>query len=173
VLTRDLIVRNNHVHDNLGRGLWTNIDNLNSLIEDNLVEDNDQSGIAHEISYAVTIRNNTVRNNGLSFDNWGWGAQILIQNSSGTTVTGNTVTVSAAGGDGITVVNQNRGSGDLGAYISENITVTGNDVTYLGDVGQSGVADDTNGFSCQNQANVTFEGNTYRVASLDNAHWFW
>jgi len=173
VLTRDLIVRNNHVHDNLGRGLWTDIDNVNSLIEGNLVENNDQSGIAHEISFSATIRNNIVRNNGLGFDNWVWGAQIMIQNSSDTTVTGNTVTVSAAGGDGIAVVNQNRGSGNLGVYISENVTVTGNDITYLGDVGQSGVADDTNGFSCQNQANVSFEGNTYRVGSLENAHWFW
>lgn len=174
VLTNDLIVRNNHVHHNRGRGLWTDIDNRNSLIEGNLVEDNDQSGIAHEISYSATIRNNTVRNNGLAFDVWLWGAQILVQNSANTTITGNTVTVAASGGDGIGVINQNRGSGNFGTYRSENVVVQNNDVTYLGKVGQSGVADDTNGTpSCRAAANVTFEGNTYAVGDTGTRHWFW
>ena len=174
VLTNDLVVRNNYVHDNLGRGLWTDIDNRNSLIEDNLVENNAQSGIAHEISYSAIIRNNVVRNNGLSFDNWVWGAQILIQNSSDTIVTGNTVTVSAAGGDGIAVVRQNRGSGNFGVYRSENITIEDNEIIYLGNVGQSGVADDTSGNpSCQPSANVSFDGNTYRAGNLETRHWSW
>lgn len=174
VLTRDLVVRNNHVHDNRGRGIWTDIDNVNSLIEGNLAENNDQSGIAHEISYSATIRNNTVRGNGQAFDNWLWGAQILVQNSSDTTITGNTVTVAAGGGDGIGVINQNRGSGNLGAYVSRNVTVANNDITYLGGAGQSGVADDTSSrFSCQDEAGVSFEGNTYRIGSTDTRHWFW
>jgi parallel beta-helix repeat protein len=173
VLTHDLVVRNNHVHHNFGRGIWTDIDNVDSLIEGNLVENNDQSGIAHEISYAATIRNNVVRNNGLSFDVWVWGAQILVQNSSDTTVTGNTVTVAASGGDGIAVVNQNRGSGNLGNYVSRNVTVRNNDVTYLGNVGQSGVADDTGGFACQSNGNNTFDANTYHGGTATTKLWFW
>ena len=174
VLTRDLVVRNNHVHDNRGRGIWTDIDNVNSLIEGNLAENNDQSGIAHEISYSAIIRNNIVRGNGQAFDNWLWGAQILVQNSSDTTITGNTVVVAAGAGDGIGVINQNRGSGSLGPWVSANVTVVGNDITYLGDVGQSGVADDTSSrFSCQDSANISFESNTYRLGSTDTRHWFW
>lgn len=174
VLTNDLVVRDNFVHHNKGRGLWTDIDNRNSLFEDNLVELNDQSGIAHEISYSATIRNNVVRNNGLAFDVWVWGAQIIVQNSSDTTISGNTVTVAASGGDGIAVVNQNRGSGKFGVYVSRNVTIEGNDVTYLGNVGQSGVADDTNGRpSCRDDANNSFEGNTYRMGSTETRHWFW
>lgn len=174
VLTNDLVVRNNHVHNNRGRGIWTDIDNRNSLIEGNLAEDNDQSGIAHEISYSATIRNNTVRNNGQAFDVWLWGAQILVQNSSDTTVTGNTVVVAASGGDGIGVINQNRGSGNFGVYRSENVIVRDNDVTYLGNRGQSGVADDTDGRpSCSAGGNNTFDGNTYSAGSLETRHWFW
>jgi len=173
-LTNDLVVRNNHVHHNLGRGLWTDIDNRNSLFEGNLVENNDQNGIAHEISYSAVIRDNVVRNNGLAFDVWVWGAQILIQNSADTLITGNTVTVSADAGDGIAVINQDRGSGRLGTYVSRNVTVENNEITHLGTVGQSGVADDTNNeFSCSANANVTFNGNTYRVGNTEVDHWFW
>lgn len=174
VVTDGLVVRDNHVHHNSGRGLWTDIYNVNTLIEGNLVEDNGQSGIVHEISYRATIRNNIVRNNGLDFDVWLWGAQILVQNSPDTTVIGNTVTVAANGGDGIGVINQNRGSGPLGAHVSENATVTGNDVTYLGSAGQSGVADDTAGRpACQSAAGNTFDGNTYHVTDPQEDRWFW
>ncbi|MDA0350857.1 MAG: right-handed parallel beta-helix repeat-containing protein [Chloroflexi bacterium] len=173
-VTNDLIVRNNHVHDNRGRGLWTDIDNRNTLYEGNLAENNDQSGIAHEISYSAVIRNNIVRNNGLAFDTWLWGAQILVQNSAQTSITGNTVTVAASGGDGIAVINQNRGAGRFGTYRSENVTVQGNDITYLGALGQSGIADDTpGGYSCQGGANNVFNGNTYRTANGTAKYWFW
>jgi hypothetical protein len=173
--TRDLVLRNNYVHHNDGRGLWTDINNIDSLIESNLVEHNSEPGIAHEISYAAVIRNNTVRHNGLGFDIWVWGAQILVQNSPDVVVTGNTVVVPATGGDGIAVVNQQRGSGNFGPWVARRVVVTGNDITYLGTEGWSGVADDTGGApSCNASAENRFEGNTYRVGPGDNArHWYW
>src|SRR5690606_14643000 len=61
--THDLVVRNNHVHDNNGPGLWTDIANTRTLYEGNRVEDNTGPGIFHEISYDAVIRNNTVRRN--------------------------------------------------------------------------------------------------------------
>jgi hypothetical protein len=174
VKTHDLVVRDNHVHHNLGRGIWTDIDNVDALIENNLAEFNDQGGIVHEIGYAAVIRNNVARNNGLAFDVWVWGAQILVQNSSDTVVTGNTVTVSAAGGDGIAVINQNRGSGPNGPYRSRNVTVEGNEITYLGNVGWSGVADDTSGRpACGDGYDNVFQSNTYHLGSTDTQHWFW
>jgi hypothetical protein len=55
------------------------------------------------------------------------------------------------------------------------VVVTGNDITYLGTEGWSGVADDTGGApSCNASAENRFEGNTYRVGPGDNArHWYW
>ena len=175
VKTRDLIVRGNYVHHNRGRGLWTDIDNIDSLFEDNLVELNDAEGITHEISYAAIIRNNTVRYNGRGFDVWLWGAQILVQNSSDTLVTGNTVVVSAEGGNGIGVVNQNRGgSGTFGPWISQRVTVQGNEITFLGSAGSAGLSDDTaTSFACGADADNHFDGNTYHIADLEQMYWSW
>ena len=52
-------------------------------------------GIKHEISYDAIIRNNIVAGNGGSFDEWLWGSQILVQNSSNVEVYGNFVEVAA------------------------------------------------------------------------------
>jgi hypothetical protein len=51
-----VIVRNAHVHDNDCRGLWTDINAHDALIEDNLVEDNLAEGIFYEISRDAVIR---------------------------------------------------------------------------------------------------------------------
>ena len=160
VATRDLVVRNNHVHHNVGRGLWTDIDNIGSLIEGNLVEWNTGAGIVHEISFAAEIRNNESRHNGLSFDVQLWGAQILVQNSSDVVVRDNVVIVPAEGGDGIGVVEQSRGDGPLGVYLSRDVVVTGNEITYLGTRGNSGFAG-----NCDAMESVSFDGNTYRAST--------
>ena len=56
--------RGNHVHDNNGPGLWCDIDCRNVVYEDNLVENNQDIGIFHEISFNAVIRKNVVRHNG-------------------------------------------------------------------------------------------------------------
>ena len=80
IRTRDLVVRSNAVHHNHGPGLWTDIDNVRTLYENNRVEDNAEAGIFHEISYAATIRDNVVRRNGTTRCRADWisGAGILI-----------------------------------------------------------------------------------------------
>ncbi len=115
-LSRDLIVRDNYVHDNDGPGLWTDIDNVDVIYEGNVVVDNAYQGIHHEISFGAVIRRNVVERNGLAFDEWLWGAQILIQNSSGAEVYCNRVFVDATGGDGIALIQQDRGAGSRGPY---------------------------------------------------------
>jgi hypothetical protein len=67
VFTDGLIVRGNFSHHNNGPGLWTDINNINTLYESNRIEDNVRAGIFHEISYAAIIRNNTLKRNG---NNW-------------------------------------------------------------------------------------------------------
>ncbi|MDA0353763.1 MAG: right-handed parallel beta-helix repeat-containing protein [Chloroflexi bacterium] len=161
-VTRNLVFRGNWVHHNAGRGIWTDIDNVNVLIANNLAEWNTRGGIVHEISYDAVIRDNVARFNGLGFDNWAWGAQILVQNSADVRVTGNSVTVAAEGGNGITVVDQPRGNGPRGPYRSERVIVTDNVIRHLGMAGWSGAPK----YECP-QGNV-FDRNVYEAP----ANWF-
>lgn len=155
VLTNRLVFRDNWVHNNDGRGFWADIENVNMLVEDNLVEYNFKGGIVHEVGYSALIRNNVSRYNGHGFAPWVWGGQIVIQNSSDTVVTGNDVTVSGtAGGNGITIVNQQRGSGSQGLYRSDRVSVTDNTIRHLSASGRNGAPN-----GC-NQDN-TFDNNTY------------
>lgn len=89
--TTDLVLRDNHAHHNGGPGLWTDGNNVGTLYEGNLVEDNDHAGIKHEISCRATIRNNTALRNGFDNDGWIEGAGIVVLNSPNVTVEGNTV----------------------------------------------------------------------------------
>lgn len=161
-VSEGLVLRDNWVHHNSGRGLWTDIDVVDTLIVDNLVEWNTRAGIVHEISYAAQILDNTSRYNGLGFDGWVWGAQILVQNSSDVLVSGNTVTVSEDGGNGIAIVIQSRGSGDLGPYVSDRVSVTNNVITHLGIRGANG---SPNGCA---SVDTQFDQNRYEAP----AEWF-
>ena len=57
-------IRNAHVHDNDCRGLWADLNAHDTLIENNLIEDNRAEGIAYEISQGAVIRDNQVYGNG-------------------------------------------------------------------------------------------------------------
>lgn len=171
-LTRNLIVRGNFVHRNDGTGLWTDIDNVGVLFEKNVVTDNGLRGIQHEISFDAVIRDNVVERNGLDFDDWLWGAQILVQNSSGVDVYDNEVVVSAAGGDGIALIQQDRGGSEVGPYITVNNRVYNNQITYLGAVGQSGAVADFDQDGMLAGGN-TFNFNVHRVANPNRRHWAW
>ena len=106
------------------------------------MEYNQQNGIAHEISYTATIRNNYLRGNGYvpfsppnllfgppcpiahlssptryAFNPWLWGSQILVQNSQNVSVYNNIVVVDKLG-NGISIIYQNRGTGKYGGMPS-------------------------------------------------------
>jgi parallel beta-helix repeat protein len=91
VRTDGLVLRANYSHHNHGHGLWTDIDNINTLYEGNRVEDNTRSGIFHEISYRAVIRGNTARRNGATGAQWVDGAGILVNSSRDVEIAGNTV----------------------------------------------------------------------------------
>jgi parallel beta-helix repeat protein len=160
--TNRLIVRGNFVHHNYGPGLWTDINNINTITEGNTVEDNDMMGIFHEISYAAIIRNNIVRRNGLAYPGWLWGAGILVAASPNVEIYGNTLEGNA---DGIGAIQQNR-SGDAAAYgpheIS-NLYVHDNVVTIT--QGQSGLVQDIGDNSYFTSRNNRFEHNQYHLGS--------
>ncbi len=171
-LSRNLTVRGNFVHRNDGPGLWTDIDNVRTVYENNVITDNSQQGIQHEISFDAIIRNNTVERNGLAFDDWLWGAQILVQNSSNVEVYGNQVVVAAEGGDGIVLIQQDRGGSAMGPYVTRNNRVRDNEISYLGARGQGGAVADFDQEAMLVGGN-SFNSNTYRVASPNRRYWVW
>lgn len=82
-------ISGNYVHHNRGAGLWIDGDGANSVMDNNVVDDNDGPGIVIEIATTVLVRSNTVRRSGEE--------GILISASRSTTVTGNTLDGNAFG----------------------------------------------------------------------------
>ena len=137
--TTGLIVQNSCVHHNQGRGLWTDYDNRNTLYEGNIVFSNANDGIKHEISYDAIIRDNIVAANGSDYDNWLWGSQILVQNSSNVEVYGNLVEVAADFGNGVGIVQQDRGEGAYGPWHAVRNAVHDNTIVHLGSPARTGL----------------------------------
>src|SRR5258708_733098 len=102
-----VVFRGNHIHDNLGPGLWCDINCHNVLYEGNVVEGNNGVGIFHEISFNAVIRNNIVRHNGIVAKDWFSGSDILVAASQDVEVYTNTLTVSP-GKCGIMLIDQGR-----------------------------------------------------------------
>ncbi|HET7232153.1 MAG TPA: right-handed parallel beta-helix repeat-containing protein [Longimicrobium sp.] len=167
VRTRDLVVRGNRVHHNHGHGLWADIDNIATLYEANIVEDNDYSGIFHEISYAAVIRGNRAARNGFGGAQWVDGAGILVSSSRDVEVYGNTVTGNR---NGITALQGDRGSGAYGAHELANLYVHDN-VVELG-AGRQGVVQNNGSSAVFTSMNVRFAHGTYRLGSV-SAPFLW
>jgi parallel beta-helix repeat protein len=154
--TEGLIVRGNFVHDNNGPGLWTDIDNVDTLYEHNVVTGNSGAGIFHEISYSATIRNNQVRGNGFRNRGWLWEGGIMVAASQDVEITGNVLVDNF---NGITLIQQDRGSGSLGAYLLRDVSVEDNTVVRSG---RTGAAQDVGDPSVFATRNLTFQNNDYQ-----------
>lgn len=166
VQTDRLMVRENVVHHNGGPGLWTDIDNINTIYERNIVDDNERMGIFHEISYAAIIRDNVVRRNGLGFRDWIWGAGILVAASPNVEIHGNTVEDNA---DGIGAVQQRRGAGAHGPHEVSNLWVHDNNVRMS--QGCSGLVQDVDDVSYFSSRNNRFERNWYWLTGIPAFAW--
>ena len=153
--TKNLIVRNNFVHDNNGPGLWTDTDNINTLYENNVVVGNSGAGIFHEISYSATIRNNVVQGNGFRSRGWLWEGGIMVAGSQGVEIYGNTLKDNY---NGIALIQQDRGSGTLGPYLLKNISAHDNTVVRSG---RTGAVQDVGDLSIYSTRNITFQNNHY------------
>ena len=167
VATNNLVVRGNAVYANFGTGLWTDTDNRQTRYESNRVFDNMGPGIQHEISFDAVIVQNDVRNNGKGGSPWLWGAQILIQNSSHAEVANNYVEVGSGVGNGIALIQQDRGS-----YVTTNNYVHDNTVVYRGTNGQSGAVADFNPAGIFG-GNNHFDFNIYHSPDAGGTHWAW
>jgi parallel beta-helix repeat protein len=138
-------VRNNYVHDNIGMGLWFDIDDHDNTIEHNTIIGNAADGIRYEISHGAVIRNNIVFGNGLrrgrthgGSDNLYYGAGITSANAQGVEIYDNTVT---GNDNGIGLVQQDRGAGIYGPRTLADNRV--HDNLIAGPGGISGIASDT------------------------------
>jgi parallel beta-helix repeat protein len=155
VATDGLVVQRLSVHDNNGPGLWTDISNVNTTYQDNVVTNNWGAGIFHEISYHAVIRNNTVRGNGFRMGTWLFDAGITISASSDVEVFGNTVQDCY---NGITGVMQARGAG----HTLTNLSVHDNTIQMTR--GVTGISSGVPG-SWYASAGNRFAGNKYVVSS--------
>lgn len=166
VRTDGLVLRGNFSHHNHGHGLWTDIDNVNTLYEGNRLEDNTRSGIFHEISYRAVIRRNVARRNGGAGAVWVDGAGILVNSSRDVEVYENTVEGNL---NGIAAVQSSRGSGVHGAYELANLYVHDNTVAMA--EGRSGVVQNAGSAAVFTSMNVRFEANRYTLGSTRQFAW--
>jgi hypothetical protein len=164
-LSRDVVFRRNYVYDNVGPGLWCDIECRHVLYEANRVERNLDAGIFHEISFEAVIRDNVLRHNGTADRPWYWGADILIAASRDVMIQGNVVH-SGLKRCGIMLIDQSRPNQDGGRYETRNVLISGNDLTFDGHGCAGGASDapegDPNELIIENGGNV-FSNNTYRI----------
>lgn len=171
VHTNHLVVRNNYSHDNYCDGFWSDIDNINTLYENNRFENNQRAGLFIEISYATTIRHNTFAGN--------LAAGILINSSSDQDIDANTIRDNGVGTPangisippssrgGILILQQNRGSGRYGPHLAQNILVHDNAICMT--TGVTGAL----GLPQVFRQNNRFENNHYLVPSVEGTWWIW
>jgi parallel beta-helix repeat protein len=119
--SRDLTFAGNEVYNNIGFGVWCDIDCINVTYSNNRVHHNTNAGLFFEISDGAKIYGNYVWENGWGSAIWGWGAGILISSSKNVEVYNNILAWNASG---ITVLSQDRGTGQwntvVNNYVHEN-----------------------------------------------------
>jgi hypothetical protein len=151
--------------------LWCDIDCRNVVYDGNLVENNHDIGIFHEISFKAVIRNNVVRHNGRGYRSWFWRAEIGVAASQDVEVKNNTLTI-ATGGCGIVLIDQGRRTKSGDKYKTRNNIVRNNDLTFEGAACAGGVSDvsflDEN-FAIIGDGNNSFDGNVYRAPRMSGA----
>jgi parallel beta-helix repeat protein len=162
-----LTVRNNHVHDNRAVGLWFDLGNADVTVEGNRIEGNDSDGIRYEISYRATIRDNIVAGNGFKDPTGGVnGAGIMVSSARDVEVADNLVDTNC---NGITLRQDDRGAGPLGAYVLRNTRVHDNRLIMRGGTTGLSSADESSYSSRRNR----FWDNRYTVVGHDATSFAW
>jgi parallel beta-helix repeat protein len=179
-LSVNVTVRNNYVHHNNFSGIWYDGENVNSVIEGNVSEDNPGLGIVYEGSGQGTIRSNTLRRSGLS--------GIFISVSQNVEIYGNVLEDNYRGieyfldcaslGQGGYNTAANGGAGVIYDLFNNN---THDNLVKIGT--RSGSLANTlvisNCTSTQSNSylygskNLTFQHNSYYVPSLTAQLWYW
>jgi len=172
--THNLVVRNNYVHDNDGPGLWTDLENENTLYDHNHTVSNREAGILHEVSYRAIIRNNVIENDGFSdlpkTEPW-YGAGIIVAASSDVEVYGNTVTNCM---NGIVGTQPNRELSHKGTpYLLQNLNVHDNSITQSHGVAAGVVRSGLLGDEVFASRNNRFANNQFHLANSSAKYFAW
>ena len=171
--TRGLVVRDNFVHNNNGPGLWTDIENRDTLYENNRSTDNKVAGILHEISYSAIIRGNLIQNDGFAAPGktgpW-YGGGIVINDSENVEVYGNTVTDCMNGIVGLQPDRKNAGGS---RYFLRNLNVHNNVVTQNTGIAAGIVRAGLLGNSVFTAWNNRFADNTFHLGSQTGKFFDW
>ena len=157
--TNGLLFSGNYVHHNNGPGVWTDIYNVGIQISGNTVSANRYEGVFQEIGYGGRVLKNSIVGNGTAMPHPGdspYGAGVLISSSSGLEVVGNVVKNNA---NGITMVQENRGSGPDGPLQLHDNNVHGNRITLSR--GRTGLFQYVNDTSYYTSRRNRFSDNTY------------
>ena len=166
---RNLTIRNNYAHHNLGPGLWSDINCTNLIYEYNRCEFNSAEGIFHETCDSAIIRCNILRNNATLM-----GSNLQLANSTNSQVFGNVIEVHADYGDGIIVVQKERVDSSLGrALLVRNNHIHHNHIIHKGIKGVSGGYCEYQCDDFWTNGHTIFEYNAYHVPDLSQKHWFW
>lgn len=111
----NLTVRRVESYGHVGPGLWADKDNVGWIVEDCDIHDcAGAPGIFQEIGGAYTIRRNSVINCGDKPAAWLWDAGIQVSSSDNGKIYDNYIENC---GHGISLVQQNRGSGAFGTHL--------------------------------------------------------
>jgi hypothetical protein len=170
--TNGMVLRGNIVANNKSRGFWVDFDNINVTYENNVIENNLQMGILHEVSCAAVIRYNVLRGNNSAFAGkpLSSGAQIFTRSSKDLDIYGNDVTGASPGVHGIGLWGDFNGSqpqsytgSNCGTILLQNIQVHDNVVRL--DVGQL-----TGNPWGGSYYNIVFSNNTYYLKDLTGPH---
>jgi parallel beta helix pectate lyase-like protein len=160
VATQRVTFRRNHVHHNVGDGIWFDWENTEGLVEENLVEENGRFGIDWECNpHGGAIRENTVGGNPVG--------DIFISCSSDAQVYGNTVYSTSRG---IWLfVDASRGKDLADNVIHDNsVIVVSGDAVYL-----SCLETTACGSYATSKGN-RFDANIYTVPDpVSGRYWYW
>jgi len=172
--TNGLVLRGNIVSNNQSRGLWTDYDNINVTYENNIVTNNVEMGILHEVGCAAVIRDNVLYGNSTAYAGKppSSAAQIFTRSSKDVQIYGNDVTAMLPGANGISAYGDFIGSSpqtytgpNCGTMYLQNIHVHDNVVRL--DVGQQ-----TGNMWGGSDYGIYFTNNTYYLKDTAAAY-FW
>jgi hypothetical protein len=167
VTSSDTQLIGNYVHDNVGPGLWADIDSVGWIVTGNNCVNNVGPGIMYEISHGRTkISRNVCTNNG--------GPGIYLSNSHDIECWGNLINISSSnshglngfsGGGGIVGQQADRGSS---IYDARNLNVHDNIIVHSGDTARDGVFCY---FAYTFTPNNIWNNNVYIVPNTTGTYW--